>query len=65
MPSKKFQSNTHLSFKDHNKFNKHKKSCISEYFRGENLVDLFGADDTIGMQGELYRFKPGMDKNFI
>ena len=60
----KYTSNT-LGYKEENNFHKHKKSCISEYFKNPDMIELFGNEDPVGMQGELFRFKPGVDKNFI
>lgn len=44
----KFTSNTLQVGGNH--FHKPKKSCISEYFKnGEDLIDLFGNEDPVGM----------------
>lgn len=41
------------------------KSIIKSYFDKENLFELFGEDDPVTLEGELYRFKPGIENNFI
>jgi hypothetical protein len=37
---------------------------MSTYFNEEELKD-FGKNDPVEFEGELYRFKPGIENNFI
>ena len=41
------------------------KSTIRTYFQKENLFEVFGEHDPITLEGEIYRFKPGIENNFI
>jgi hypothetical protein len=39
------------------------KSTANAYFSEKDL--LFGEDDPVELEGDLYRFKPGIQHNFI
>ena len=41
------------------------KSVISQYFDLSQGFSLFGEGDPVLYEGELFRFKPGIENNFI
>lgn len=40
------------------------RSVLTSYFNEDELKD-FGKNDPVIYEGELYRFKPGIEHNFI